>query len=324
MITYLLLKEKSQTGKVDVKKFYVRRILRIWPLYYVCLVIGFIIFPVIKLFMGVPASEPARPLYYIFLVSNFDIIHHLPDSSQLSILWSIAVEEQFYLAWPVIVAFSSRKILPYVLLTIIAGSLVFRLFNSTHPDVIKYHTISCVSDMAVGGCAAYFSIYSKRFLWSMKWMNSFALAFIYSGGFIIYLFRHEIFFGIGLAFDRLVISLFFALIIVEQNYSANSYFKMKNLVGPSLMGQYTYGLYCLSPIGILSAHIVLSKLGWNNTLVGLIVLEGVLSLAVTIFLAVFSYHFIEKRFLELKERFAVVKTMPIVKKEIGLAEKQNV
>ena len=69
---------------------------------------------------------------------------------------------------------------------------------------------------------------------------------------------------------------------------------------------------------------MLSKLGWNNTLVGLIVLEGVLSLAVTIFLAVFSYHFIEKRFLELKEHFAVVKTMPIVKKEIGLAEKQNV
>src|SRR3954471_9655941 len=66
LITYLLIKEKEYTGKVHVPNFYVRRILRIWPLYYMCVFVGFVAFGILKKMSGEPIVENANPWYYVF------------------------------------------------------------------------------------------------------------------------------------------------------------------------------------------------------------------------------------------------------------------
>jgi peptidoglycan/LPS O-acetylase OafA/YrhL len=68
LITYLLIKEKEFNGRIHVPNFYVRRILRIWPLYYLCVVVGFIGFGILKKMSGQPLLENANPLYYIFFL----------------------------------------------------------------------------------------------------------------------------------------------------------------------------------------------------------------------------------------------------------------
>ena len=87
LITYLLFVEREKLGKIDIPAFYVRRILRIWPLFFLCVIFGFVLFPYLKGFFGETSNETARPLYYFFFLNNFDFIQRgVPDSSTLGVL----------------------------------------------------------------------------------------------------------------------------------------------------------------------------------------------------------------------------------------------
>src|SRR5215831_13325413 len=169
LITYLLLKEKELTGTVHVGNFYVRRILRIWPLYFLCLLIGFVVFPLLKKMSGELPHESANPWYYIFLAANFDYLHTWPtkpDAILLSVLWSVAVEEQFYLTWPIILRFVPVKYYKYVFGSIMLFSLVFRAFHTHCTDAdyaMRYfHTFSLIGDMALGGMLAYYVSFPNK------------------------------------------------------------------------------------------------------------------------------------------------------------------
>ncbi len=104
LITYLLLIEKKKKDSIDIKKFYIRRILRIWPLYYFYIIIVLVVY----LIFGIDYNEEMMP-FYILLAANIPLIiqSSLPFIGHL---WSIGVEEQFYLFWPWIFK-KSRSIL---------------------------------------------------------------------------------------------------------------------------------------------------------------------------------------------------------------------
>lgn len=105
LICELLIRERHSTGTVGVKSFYIRRILRIWPLYYLALTIGLII----ALFPGGGGQPVIRDLgwFVIFMGSWFSALRGW-IASPISPLWSISVEEQFYLMAPWTVKYLSR------------------------------------------------------------------------------------------------------------------------------------------------------------------------------------------------------------------------
>jgi peptidoglycan/LPS O-acetylase OafA/YrhL len=65
LITYLLIEEKNLNGQIDIKRFWLRRILRIWPLFYLCVIIGFFAFPVLKSAFGQQPNETASIEHYL-------------------------------------------------------------------------------------------------------------------------------------------------------------------------------------------------------------------------------------------------------------------
>jgi peptidoglycan/LPS O-acetylase OafA/YrhL len=103
LITELLLREKRDTGTIHVPAFYVRRILRIWPLYFAMIAVGW--------FCG--QFSPSHALSFawgaslLLLFTNWYTVGHGYPPGFLFPLWSISVEEQFYLAWPLIVKYLS-------------------------------------------------------------------------------------------------------------------------------------------------------------------------------------------------------------------------
>jgi peptidoglycan/LPS O-acetylase OafA/YrhL len=152
LITFLLFEEKSATNHVNIKNFFARRIFRIWPLYFLILIIGFFIYPEIsKVFSG-SHTENASLLYYSLFLANLDqIYHHNTPSGILSILWSLSVEEQFYIIWPFLIYFMSNKkrSLFWFLILIVLFAATFIYANSSRYEVQRIHTISSFLEL---GC----------------------------------------------------------------------------------------------------------------------------------------------------------------------------
>lgn len=314
LITFLLLKEKELTGTIHVGNFYVRRILRIWPLYFLCLLIGFVLFPMMKKMGGEVMQESANPWYYIFLAGNFDYMNtwpEKPDAILLSVLWSVCVEEQFYLTWPVILKFTPVKYYKYIFLAIILFSLGFRAFytDGTEADhaVRYFHTFSLIGDMALGGLMAYYVSFPNKFQSFVNNMGRPTVAAIYAGAIGFSLFKEYIFrCGVPVIFERLVIGFFFGMIILEQNYAKGSLFKLGRSKLLSRLGIYTYGMYCLHLLGMYAAVRVVVKMGWPENNMWVAIGSALLGLVLSIVISLASFHFFEKWFLKLKNRFAFI------------------
>jgi len=149
LITGILLisKDEIDQGHKSVascaKTFFIRRILRIFPIYYLILLIAFIL-----------AIRPVREtiLWHFFYLSNFYIAQQGRWVDAVGHLWSLSVEEQFYLLWPWIIFFTPRKRLLTVLIASIAIGPLYRL------ACLMYDAPYMVSRVITFGCMDFFGI----------------------------------------------------------------------------------------------------------------------------------------------------------------------
>lgn len=306
LITYLLLSEKQLNGRIAIKAFYLRRILRIWPLYYLVVLLGFVVFPWLKANFGVnPLHEPAQPIYFLFFLSNFNNLYHGSDTPTLTLLWSVSIEEQFYVIWPLLVAVVPIKRMAWLFGGVIVVSAIFRVYNIDNEQVMHLHTLSVISDMAMGGFFAWLCFRNERFINKIERMPRSLIVAIYAVGIALIYGQPVLHTLPGFpAFDRVFLSLFFAFIILEQNYARHSIVKMTHWRFVTRWGTYTYGLYCLHFLALLAAYQISRRLGLNNSVYGVVVVDNVLGLAIALSVSWLSFHFYEKPFLKLKERFA--------------------
>ncbi len=305
LITYLLIREKNFTGNIHVGNFYIRRILRIWPLFYVCVLFGLVLYPLLKKVIGGELFEVAHPWTYFVFLNNFDFLKNGAPAI-ISVLWSVAIEEQFYLFWPLLLGLFRLKNYKYLLFGIIAGSFIFRCFHYDNERILQFHTFAVIGDMALGGLFAYYSIFNDRFKQQITALSKGAIACIYLFAIILFLFRKEIFPGSWMVIERIVIAIVFGLIILEQNFSKNSLFKMSSMKRISTWGIYTYGLYCIHVIAIIFVEIAFKRAGFDMQNPFILLLLSVVAFVLCMFMAFISYHYFEKRFLRLKDRFAFI------------------
>ncbi|MFD1552305.1 acyltransferase family protein [Putridiphycobacter roseus] len=304
LITYLILFEIQQKGNFQLKNFLIRRTLRIWPLYFLIMLIGFVIFPVI-----IPGySTVHNPWYYVFFLANFDEINHgLQDAINfLTAPWSVAVEEQFYLFWGVALSllFKTKKFkLNHLLLLIWLLSIGFTLLHIGEERILYYHTFSVMSNIVIGGFLAQLTFNKNTFLMGLKNMPKYLILLVYLAGFTIILLKNKIFIGPMEVLEQSIISLFFAFVILEQVYLKNAIFKVGKIKFFNHLGKISYGLYLYHLIimyliqRFISPHIL-----DNSPVFNLALLLSINGLA-TYFLAALSYLYFEKPFLSIKKNF---------------------
>ena len=131
LITDLLLQERAQNGAISVSKFYIRRALRIWPLYFLGLLIG--------VFWAIGAHQPQdvrRFAYYLLFAGNIYCAFYGWGPSPMMALWSISIEEQFYLIFPWVMRWCSRRAIMgcAVFFLLVANAVLFHL-GQVHADV---------------------------------------------------------------------------------------------------------------------------------------------------------------------------------------------
>ncbi len=300
LITYLLFTENKSHGKIQIGSFYLRRVLRIWPLYYLTLLIGFVILP---LFKDVGA-ENSSPLLYSLFLANFDHIYNgFPTLNTLGVQWSVCIEEQFYIVWPLLF-WLMQKTKSFVGLTIllIISSEMFFIVSGIKMKSGDYHFISCFKYLAIGGLLANWAFYHQEKMVQILSFFSKHLTlaiYIFSLGFIFL--QHKILghFSIYPYIFHVVPALFFSFVIIEQNFSPNSFFKMGKFKILTWLGKISYGLYLTHMIGINIALLILKDIVNIWYLIPM-------SLFFTITISYLSYHYFEAYFLKLKKSFSKV------------------
>lgn len=149
LITEILMREKSLIGELDVKAFYLRRALRIWPLYFAFL--GFAYF----LTMFLPGQHIGwkAGAAFTFLAGNWWIVAQGFPSSIIFPLWSISIEEQFYLVWPLVVRrLRAGAILgtAIVMLAIATATRIHLGLNHAGETQVWCNTLARLDPIAVG------------------------------------------------------------------------------------------------------------------------------------------------------------------------------
>lgn len=301
LITYLMFVEQGECNKLNISFFYIRRVLRIWPLYYLTLFVGFLVYPSVVRLFGHVHTENASALPYLFFVANFDRIYNTnPNTGILGIQWSVAVEEQFYLLWPVFFYFFGKKrVFPFLIIGIIVASEWFFMHSDSGP-VREFHLVSCFRFLAFGALLAhicYFNPGLVRFV--LQRVNKAVIVLIYCACLSLLLFQYRVSASFFQAryLCHFLPYIFFGFVIVEQNYSGNSFIKIGACRMLNWLGKISYGLYMTHMIAI---YIVLKVFPKNPEYV---VFNVIASVLITIIISHFSYVYYEAFFLSLKERY---------------------
>lgn len=302
LITYLMLHERQKTGTIQLKKFIARRILRVWPLYFVVVLFGFFIFSWLPF-----GKETVHEFWrYALFLSNIDEIKNgLNDSLNfLTATWSVSVEEQFYAGWALCLAlFKFRKDLHFYAFfcVIILGTLIFRTVNLDHERMLYFHTFSVVSDMAIGGLLALLAFNGKIQSFFQR-AQTWKIALIYLLGCFMLFAESKIFEGFLFVFQRVFIAVFFAFMIAQQIYSPHTRFQLDHVPGLHQAGQYTYGFYLFHCIFIYYWQAIFQSLGWNNHAL-FFAAYFLLTFGCTLLLSRLSFNYFESPFLKLKNYF---------------------
>lgn len=312
LITYLILSEIKLNGRLDVIKFYIRRTLRIWPLYFLLLALIFGVFPILmRLFHENWSQFDMQPWYYFVFLSNFDVMHILlrngNDMAASSLTWSVSIEEQFYLVWPLLFLVLRKSMYKFIFPALVILCYVFRYIHSDSSPVLYLHTISVCGDLALGGWAAYLSLTNEKFRSFFSNQTYSQRVITYSLAIIV---LYTIQFGtqpLFLVFNRLPQTIFFAYVILDQNFSIQTKWKLSNNKFISFWGKYTYGLYLWHAFVLMIVNIILTKLlHFSPDHAMLHVAAAVLGFLLSLAVSYCSYHWYEARFLKLKDKFSFI------------------
>ncbi|MCC6684741.1 MAG: acyltransferase [Bacteroidia bacterium] len=307
LITYLLLLEKQRTGKIDVPAFYMRRTLRIWPLYFALILFTFFVYAP-QHGTTFPQLTPEKWKYFYFLTN---MAYLVPGGGihPAGISWSVAIEEQFYLIWPLLflaVPFRwSKWIFPLVMLL----SLGFRIQHHANYNVLYYHTFANFYDLSLGGLTAWLAFNKSAFRSFFETRTLARRIMLYTTGILLIIFGKSIQPDEWyLIIQRVLSTAFFAFIIMDQCYSSSSVMKFSGNAFLSKWGKYTYGMYMLHPLAIDYAHDWFGKFLFKDEIVLNTICVGVFALGFTHIICYVSFHYFETPFLKLKQRFSHIQT----------------
>jgi peptidoglycan/LPS O-acetylase OafA/YrhL len=312
LITELLTREEQQTGEVHLKAFYVRRILRIWPLYFAAL---FTLSALTHFIPKVGLTRPDALLAFVLFAGNWFIwVHGWFSQYPINPFWSISVEEQFYIVIPLIVRYARRRGLAIICLVLLAIAYVM-IYRYGHPPFngTKQWTNSFVQ-FQFFAAGSLLSLGLRGRLPRMPLLARAATLMAGIGCWLIALLR----FGVEADFPHpasaagsiagwLLVLLGTVLLLLGLLGTPSRYLP-KPLV---YLGRISYGMYIVHAFVLTMVFTVERKrviamceslnLGYWWKGVG-----TVIALTVTILIASLSYRYFEAPFLRLKKRFTFV------------------
>jgi len=309
LITEILINTVDRPG--FLRNFYLRRILRIFPLYYLLLIVCLVILPLLPSLKDTLRYYTDHQWWFWLYFQNWLYILHPPERNNLLLhLWSIAVEEQFYLIWPFAILFiKNRKILFAIVVSLLAGIMVTRsLLWVTNTQGLQYFNLyifTRIDGICLGCALALIRNIKPDFI---KNNTAVLVSFFALLNFVFFFINRVRNFSfpyypfIGYTTFAILFT-----ILVDECASNNNGWAASVFKNPVLkfFGKISYGFYIIHwPVYKFSNDRFVSYL--DNFNIGnqqvVMIISATLATGIAIVLSVLSYHFFESRFLRLKDR----------------------
>lgn len=298
LITYLLVVEKSTIGKINIWKFYTRRILRIWPAYFLLLAFAPI---AVKLVNATQPDYVPNLLFY----NNFHAISIKLWQYPFAHLWSICVEEHFYLIWPIIVLFVPSKKIKLTILLMIIGSILFRCFlYFSHAEFWSFYlnSFARIDVLLIG---ALFAVHYKSHGFNLFLSKSARVA-IYS--LLILFYITDSIYTYNSLFDVTLKKYFYVLVsgfaMCNFIFNPNPLFKIPFERLLNYLGKISFSIYLFSNV-LIPIIVVKCMYKWGVDNFYLFIFLNILF---SILVSIIVFELVEKQVLKLKGRFAVIDT----------------
>lgn len=299
LIIKQLFDEKNRTKSINLKRFYTKRILRIFPLYYLVLTFGFLYYRFILPFFGFEFENNYDLLNGLLLSITFfpNIFSTYSPGGILEILWSIGIEEQFYLFIAPLFFLLPIKRIPVFLGTF--TSIYFLMYFSEYLVFLRNYNMLFFYFSFGGLCSIFFNHnFAQNLIKKLRYpiLIVFIIYFtttLFKNNFTPFLYNLFSFLLFGFAISALAIKPIKAL----QNRTLN------------YLGEISYGIYMYHPIMMqlvgLAYIKVISKFGFQSTLD--IIIINITIIIMTIITSHFSYKYYEGYFLSLKQKIGTKK-----------------
>ncbi len=293
LITGILLETKG-AGKY-FENFYVRRILRIWPLYYALLFFMFVAMRFLSRTEYAKVLETASPWWaFPLFLQNFLLPSVINAAGPLAVSWSLAIEEQFYLVWAPVVRFFSVKNLWRLAIAELCLSPFLRYYLAMrHVDL--YTNVFCRLDALMAGAILVLLVRGEEFV-PERWLTRAWILFVAGGGLA---FATEAMHARWIVFTFTALAsagfIFVAMYSPQrwlQAVMANRFLRYSGII--------SYGLYLLHKIPFGAVQVLhLDRRAW---------VPFPFILVTSYVLAAISWNVLEKPFLRLKPYFGPAAT----------------
>lgn len=308
LITNILISTQTQPG--FLKKFYARRTLRIFPLYYLTLVIFLILVPLFKINIeGLNYFLKNQVWFWVYFQNWLFIAKPPHNNLLLTHLWSLAVEEQFYLIWPFIILIvkNTKSLFLFMfllLLTIIALRYFIWMYKIENFAYFNLYTFSRIDGICIGSMLALFRKINKKALYKFTPVIVFTLAGL---NFLFYFFNRQAQFS--LPFMAIIGYTTFAALFgflinegVEENNKVIKIIFTNRIL--RFFGRISYSLYVFHwPLHLLTFPILLNWLSSYISNSNFLQIGGaIITTLAGIGLSIISYYYFELPFLRLKKR----------------------